>query len=62
LAGAQAAIIATSWAEYRTADWPNLAKTMKHPLVLDGRQVIAPGMRGRDFAYVATGTLNSIGP
>ena len=62
LAGAHAAIIATSWGEYRAADWPNLAKTMKHPLVLDGRQVIEPAQRGRNFVYAATGTLNAIGP
>jgi UDPglucose 6-dehydrogenase len=62
LTGAQAAIIATSWTEYRAADWPNLAKTMKHPLVLDGRQVIEAAQRGRNFVYVATGTLGSIGP
>lgn len=62
MAGAQAVIIATSWSEYKAADWPNLAKTMKHPLVLDGRQVIEPAQRGRNFIYAATGTLNSIGP
>jgi UDPglucose 6-dehydrogenase len=60
--GADAAIIATSWAEYKAADWPNLAKTMKHPLVLDGRQVIEPAQRGRSFVYTTVGTRASIGP
>ncbi len=61
ITGADAAIIATSWAEYREADWPNLAKRMRHPLVLDGRQVIAPAQRGCNFVYAATGTSHSIG-
>jgi UDPglucose 6-dehydrogenase len=62
ITGAHAAIIATSWAEYKTADWPNLTKSMKHPLVLDGRQVIEPAQRGRNFVYAATGASTSIGP
>lgn len=62
LTGAEAAIIATSWAEYKTADWPKLTKAMKQALVLDGRQVVKPEHRGRDFVYAATGTLDAIGP
>jgi UDPglucose 6-dehydrogenase len=62
VAGAHAAIIATSWADYKVADWPNLARTMTHPLVLDGRQVIDPAQRGRNFIYTAIGTLRTIGP
>jgi UDPglucose 6-dehydrogenase/GDP-mannose 6-dehydrogenase len=62
LVGAHAAIIATSWQEYKTADWPALTRIMHHPLVLDGRQVIQRMQRGRDFVYAATGTLDEIGP
>jgi len=62
LAGAHAAIIATSWPQYKAADWPNLTKRMQHPLVLDGRQVIEPAQRGRNFVYAATGTSAAIGP
>jgi UDPglucose 6-dehydrogenase len=62
MTGAHAAIITTSWRQYKAADWPELATTMSHPLILDGRQVIQPGQRGRNFIYVATGTLDAIEP
>jgi nucleotide sugar dehydrogenase len=62
LAGAHTAIIATSWPQYKAADWPNLTRRMQHPLVLDGRQVIEPAQRGHNFVYAATGTSAAIGP
>lgn len=40
LAGADAAIIATDWPEYRALDWAGLASRMRTPVVLDGRFVL----------------------
>jgi UDPglucose 6-dehydrogenase len=35
-----AAILVTEWTEYRELDWPKLARTMRTPIVLDGRLVL----------------------
>lgn len=40
ISGADAIIIATAWPEYRALDWPELASTLRTPLVLDGRRVL----------------------
>lgn len=37
LAGADAAILATAWPEYRALNWAQLATRMRRPLVFDGR-------------------------
>jgi UDPglucose 6-dehydrogenase len=60
MSGADGAIIATSWAEYRTADWPALTKAMARPLILDGRQVIPREQRSAGFAYVTTGMARAV--
>lgn len=42
VAGADAAIIATSWDEYKRLDWTAIARSMRNAVILDGRQVIKP--------------------
>lgn len=41
LAGADAAIIATAWPDYRGWDWPRLGAAMRRPIILDGRNALA---------------------
>ncbi|WP_019588444.1 UDP-glucose dehydrogenase family protein [Deinococcus apachensis] len=41
LKGADALIIATEWAEYRSLDWNTAVQTMRRPLVIDARNVIS---------------------
>ena len=37
---ADALVIATNWACYKTLDWPAIAKTMRQPLVFDARNML----------------------
>lgn len=62
LSGADAAVIATSWGDYKKIDWPRVTKAMATPLVLDGRQVIPVEQRGVGFVYATVGRRDSIGP
>ena len=38
--GADALVLVTEWPQYRDLPWEGLAKEMRHPLVLDGRQFL----------------------
>lgn len=38
--GADAIVIATGWDAYRKFDWPGVARCMRAPVILDGRQVV----------------------
>jgi UDPglucose 6-dehydrogenase len=40
LAGADAAVVATAWEDYRRWDWRALAERMAAPIVLDGRNLL----------------------
>lgn len=40
LTGADAAIIATAWPEYRTWDWAAFADRMRSPILVDGRNLL----------------------
>jgi len=40
LGGADAAVIATAWPQYRQLDWPGLAGLMATPVILDGRDLL----------------------
>lgn len=46
LTGADAAIIITEWAEYSSLDWENLVQQMRHPLIIDMRNVIRTPLLG----------------
>ena len=38
--GCDALVLVTEWNEYRDLDWESLAKKMRHPFVLDGRNAL----------------------
>ncbi|MCX7804028.1 MAG: UDP-glucose/GDP-mannose dehydrogenase family protein [Planctomycetota bacterium] len=54
--GADALILATEWAEFRSPDMDRLAAIMRGKLILDGRNVLDPAeVRGRGFVYIGIG-------
>lgn len=54
--GADALLIATDWEEYRRLDFERLAKTMRRPILLDGRNLIRPvDVRPHGFTYLGMG-------
>jgi UDPglucose 6-dehydrogenase len=56
LKGADAMCLVTEWAQYKTLDWKKVAKVMRHPLVLDGRNLYDPkSMRAAGFTYCSVG-------
>jgi UDPglucose 6-dehydrogenase len=51
--GADALVLVTEWPQYRDLPWENLARDMRHPLVLDGRQFLdRPRLIRAGFHYV----------
>ncbi len=53
---ADAVLIATEWPEFRTLDWKRIHDAMARPLVLDGRNLLNPGvMSQRGFEYHSLG-------
>jgi UDPglucose 6-dehydrogenase len=48
--GADAVVIATDWAVYRDLPWAALRHTMRHPLIIDGRRLLAEADL-RDLGY-----------
>jgi UDPglucose 6-dehydrogenase len=60
LRGADAAIIATEWPEFRDLDWAAARGVMASPLVIDGRRLLDPAaMRKLGFAYERVGSPTS---
>ena len=55
LAGADAALIATAWPEFRTLDWAALTRGMRRRLVLDGRGTLAGVTLPADVTYLRIG-------
>lgn len=55
---ADAALIATSWPQFKELDWNAIAATMQNPVIFDGRQVIRFDSAKHRFRYWAVG----IGP
>jgi len=56
LDGADAAILVTEWPEFAELDWPDAAKRMANPLLIDGRNFLDPErMRAAGFAYEGIG-------
>ncbi len=55
-ADADALILATEWREYLELDWPRLARTMKTPVLVDGRNLIPPDIaRQAGLHYMGIG-------
>ena len=49
-------IIATEWNEFRNIDLPRIKSLMKHPIILDSRNIFEPErVREMGFTYSSTG-------
>jgi UDPglucose 6-dehydrogenase len=58
--GADAAVVVTEWPELRDLPWAELRRTMRTPLVIDGRNHLDPdAMRAHGFAYEGMGRAAS---
>jgi UDPglucose 6-dehydrogenase len=56
LSGADAAIIATDWQEFRNLDWKRISGEMARPFVIDGRNLLDPlEMKQLGFEYSSFG-------
>jgi UDPglucose 6-dehydrogenase len=56
LAGADAAVLVTEWPQLGEADWPELARSMRTALLVDGRNMLDPAAMARaGFAYEGIG-------
>ncbi|MBI3088199.1 MAG: UDP-glucose/GDP-mannose dehydrogenase family protein [Candidatus Omnitrophica bacterium] len=54
--GADCLVLLTEWNEFKELDFARLKKLMRHPTVIDGRNVYDPGaLRRLGFRYVGTG-------
>ena len=49
-------MLLTEWKEFRLPSWAVIKKSMRNPLVLDGRNIYDPGeMEEQGFAYYCIG-------
>jgi UDPglucose 6-dehydrogenase len=56
LEGADAAVLVTEWPEFAELDWADVAKRMANPLLVDGRNFLAPKtIRDAGITYEAIG-------
>ena len=56
LRGADAALLVTEWPELADIDWAEVHKSMRHPVIFDGRNMLDPAsMREAGFVYSAVG-------
>jgi len=57
LEGAEALVLVTEWRQYQNPDFARMKKTMKRPLLIDGRNVwSAYGLTKQGFTYEGIGT------
>jgi UDPglucose 6-dehydrogenase len=58
LSGADALIVLTEWQPYRTPDLERIRMLLRHPVIIDGRNVFDPGrMREHGVEYTSIGRL-----
>jgi UDPglucose 6-dehydrogenase len=56
LRGADCAVILTEWDEFKNLDIARMKKLLKHPVVVDGRNIFDPGtMKKHGFTYKSIG-------
>jgi len=56
LAGADALVVVTDWMEYRYPDFERVKRTLKQPVIVDGRNLYDPvAMKKQGFRYYAIG-------
>ena len=54
--GADALVLVTEWPEFRSPDWDDIGRKLKHKVVFDGRNIYdAQQLRERGFVYVGVG-------
>lgn len=54
--GTHALCILTAWKQYWSLDYQQLKTAMRHPLILDGRNIYQPDyVKGQGFAYIGVG-------
>ncbi|MHB9155389.1 MAG: UDP binding domain-containing protein, partial [Endomicrobiales bacterium] len=54
--GADCLVIVTEWAEFKDLDLKKLRKLLKHPLIIDGRNIFDPfTMEEMGFIYKGIG-------
>jgi len=59
LNGADALVIATEWAQFRTPDFEEIQKRLNHKLIFDGRNIYSlDAMRKLGFEYISIGREN----
>ena len=60
VAGVDAAVIVTEWPELRDSFTPDVREAMRHPLIVDGRNMLDPeAVRAAGFAYEGIGRASS---
>ena len=60
LKDADALVLVTEWREYQSPDFERIKQTMRHPFLLDGRNIWASyGLRKQGFDYVGIGVRGS---
>jgi UDPglucose 6-dehydrogenase len=60
LDGADALVIVTEWKEFRSPDFEHLKKTLKTPVIFDGRNLYDPAaLKKQGFSYYAIGRGDS---
>ena len=53
---ADAVVLVTEWPEYRDLEWAEIAKVMRTPILLDGRNALdGPSLRRIGFRYIGIG-------
>ncbi len=55
--GADAILLLTEWQEFRLPSWDSVKRSMKYPLVVDGRNIYdSEQLRDKGFIYIGIGT------
>jgi UDPglucose 6-dehydrogenase len=56
LEGADALLIVTEWKEFRSPDFDEIRKALKHPVIIDGRNMYPPALpRAAGLEYTSIG-------
>ena len=61
LSGADVLVICTEWKEFRAVDLQHIAATLRHPVIVDGRNLYSPDeVRAAGLRYYAVGRGDSL--
>jgi UDPglucose 6-dehydrogenase len=59
LSGTEAALICTAWPEFIKWDWAAIAKTMRTPVIVDGRNLLRTVNLPPEITYLPIGVYHS---